>query len=392
VIAYHGLPMTPVLDMVRAMKGKAVMVSYANPEQMEVAAEMASQIALDNGTFPAWIKGIDPDFDGYLEWATLWLRHPAVVWCLIPDKIDGTEEENDTLIDAWPLPDALSVPVFHMHESLDRLRQLMKRFPRIAIGSSGEFAEIGTTKWWIRMAEIMEVICDAEGMPLVKIHGLRMLDPQVTSHVPLSSGDSTNVARNVGIDKAWTGAINHELPRTHKGFRCQYEQDSVMRALDKAFAAVTTPEPQGSPLPVPGMRFDTPGNPPAVEGPGPMQSQHPAPCWCPYCGEPHSPAVRESRDAAKSAEQLISPVVEVVDTTALNAASCEFESHPGHQQRLRSLEERQPNSTRHDAGSNPAGGAITPELGSPHEQVDCPDPANCSICNTLRTGERSHDL
>ena len=31
----------------------------------------------------------------------------------------------------------------------------------------------------------------------------------------------------------------------------------------------------------------------AVEGPGPMQVQHPAPCWCPYCGEPHSPKVQE---------------------------------------------------------------------------------------------------
>lgn len=29
-------------------------------------------------------------------------------------------------------------------------------------------------------------------------------------------------------------------------------------------------------------------------GPGPMQAQHPMPCWCPYCGEPHSPAVRET--------------------------------------------------------------------------------------------------
>jgi hypothetical protein len=33
-----------------------------------------------------------------------------------------------------------------------------------------------------------------------------------------------------------------------------------------------------------------------------MQSQHPAPCWCPYCGEPHSPAVRET--AEKSSEVL----------------------------------------------------------------------------------------
>jgi hypothetical protein len=55
------------------------------------------------------------------------------------------------------------------------------------------------------MAEIMEVVCDIEGFPRVKLHGLRMLDPVLFSHVPLSSADSCNVARNIGIDHAWTG-------------------------------------------------------------------------------------------------------------------------------------------------------------------------------------------
>ncbi len=35
-----------------------------------------------------------------------------------------------------------------------------------------------------------------------------------------------------------------------------------------------------------------------ASSPGPMQVQHPAPCWCPYCGEPHSPAVRATREAS----------------------------------------------------------------------------------------------
>ena len=39
-----------------------------------------------------------------------------------------------------------------------------------------------------------------------KLHGLRMLDPGVFSKMPLSSADSTNVARNVGIDSAWRQA------------------------------------------------------------------------------------------------------------------------------------------------------------------------------------------
>ncbi len=57
--------------------------------------------------------------------------------------------------------------------------------------------------------------------------------------------------------------------------------------------------------------------------------------------------------------------------------------------RARSLAEvsntdgRHPASTRIDAGSNPAGHAIVPEMGSSHEQVDCPDPESCPICSPL---------
>jgi len=43
---------------------------------------------------------------------------------------------------------------------------------------------------------MMEVCCDADGMPKTKLHGLRMLDPVIFSHMPLSSADSCNVARN----------------------------------------------------------------------------------------------------------------------------------------------------------------------------------------------------
>jgi hypothetical protein len=61
-----------------------------------------------------------------------------------------------------------------------------------------------------------------------------------------------------------------------------------------------------------------------------FQADNYEPDRCIYCGR------LRKEHAVKSAEQLNSPVVELVDTTALNAASCEFESHPGHQQRLRS--------------------------------------------------------
>jgi hypothetical protein len=205
MIHYHGLPITPISVLIKAMKGKHALVSFAHPEQIETAVHICQSVVLDNGAFSAWRGGSSVDIPAYTDWAAYWLKSPNVDWCLIPDVIDGNEEDNARLIEEWPLPAVFSVPVWHMHESMDYLRWLMDRFPRIALGSSGQYASVGVRHWWSRMSEAMDVLCDGEGRPLVKIHGLRMLDSDVFSRLPLASADSSSVARNIGIDSAWTG-------------------------------------------------------------------------------------------------------------------------------------------------------------------------------------------
>ena len=75
----------------------------------------------------------------------------------------------------------------------------------VCIGTSGEFATIGTPAWWGPIARAMRVVCDDDGRPLCKLHGLRMLNPEVFSRLPLASADSTNIGQNIGIDQAWRG-------------------------------------------------------------------------------------------------------------------------------------------------------------------------------------------
>jgi hypothetical protein len=196
--------MFPVGDMVRSFMGKHAMVSFAAPWQIEVCAEVCQSVVLDNGAFSAWKANADYDFTGYARWAAEWVRHPAVEWCVIPDVIDGDEKQNDELMEAWELPASMSVPVWHMHESLERLKRLAA-YPRVAIGSSQQYAEVGTPDWWVRMSAAMDSVCDEQGRPMTKLHGLRMLDPGVFSKIPLASADSTSVARNVGLDDRWKG-------------------------------------------------------------------------------------------------------------------------------------------------------------------------------------------
>ena len=76
--------------------------------------------------------------------------------------------------------------------------------------------------WWSRMGEAMRIVCDNQGRPCCKLHGLRMLDPAIFGKLPFSSADSTAIGRNVGIDKHWRNG--NYLPPT-KEARAQ-----IMRA------------------------------------------------------------------------------------------------------------------------------------------------------------------
>jgi hypothetical protein len=206
MIHYHGLPITPEPAAVEVCFAGHAFVSFRYPDQLRVAIDCCQSFALDNGAFSAWKSG-NPvlDWHAFYEWAASCKSIPACDWAVIPDVIDGDEAANDALVSEWPLPKWFGVPVWHMHESLGRLERLASSFPRVAIGSSGEFATVGSTAWWGQMASAMRVVCDDEGRPLCKLHGLRMLNPEVFSRLPLSSADSTNIGRNIGIDKAWRG-------------------------------------------------------------------------------------------------------------------------------------------------------------------------------------------
>jgi len=169
-----------------------------------VAIEVCQSFAIDNGAFSAWKSG-NPitDWTEFYDWALNLKKVPSCDFAVIPDVIDGNEAENDALLKDCPLPYWFGAPVWHLHESLERLEQLANTYVRVCFGSSGEFSTIGTHKWRSRMGQVMRIICDDMGRPSCKLHGLRMLDPNIFTKLPFSSADSTNIGRNVGIDAHW---------------------------------------------------------------------------------------------------------------------------------------------------------------------------------------------
>lgn len=202
MIHYHGTPVSGKRqDAATFLTGRHGLVSFYRPDDMPAVAAYCQSFVLDNGAFSHWRAGKgDIDFYKYKDWVESWCLHPGFDWCLIPDKIDGTEQQNADLVKLWLRcgSPARAVPVWHMHESFDYLNYLVSNFERVALGSSGEWSSPGSRKWWERMRTVMLVACDMKGRPRAKLHGLRMLNPRVFTKLPLSSADSTNAAVNCG--------------------------------------------------------------------------------------------------------------------------------------------------------------------------------------------------
>lgn len=211
MIHYHGGPITPETCAVKAWSSRHAFISFAHPYQIEVAALCSQSFALDNGAFSLWKAGKEVNWLEYYKWVGEWHRHPGFDFAVIPDVIEGTEAENDALLREWPLRRHQGAAVWHTNESIDRLIRLAHEWPLVALGSSGEYDAANVAKLNGRLADVLPHICDDDGRPICKLHGLRMLNPKIFSQWPFSSADSTNVARNIGIEKKWKGTY---LPAT----------------------------------------------------------------------------------------------------------------------------------------------------------------------------------
>lgn len=205
MIHYHGGPITPETCAIRAWKARHAFISYAHPSQIALADEICQSFALDNGAFSLWKAKKATDWPGYYRWVSKWRTHPGFDFAVVPDVIEGSEEENDHLAEQWPFERHESAVVWHVNESPARLRRLAEQWPRVCIGSSGDYDVSKPTAFIGRMEEVLPAILDQHGRPICKLHGLRMLNPVIFGVLPLSTADSTKVARNIGIDKAWRG-------------------------------------------------------------------------------------------------------------------------------------------------------------------------------------------
>jgi len=190
VIHYHGTPISP-MKAIETMGGKHFCVSYARPDDLKRCLRIGQSLMLDNGAFSAKTRGLPFDRDGFYGWVEPLLAHPH--WGVVPDVIDGSEDEQREMVKSWPFRKEMGIPVWHLGLSISYLIELCDAWGRVCFGSAGEFWQIGTSKWCHRMDEAFNALVNTYGRQIPWVHGMRMLG-QASGPWPLASADSTNVA------------------------------------------------------------------------------------------------------------------------------------------------------------------------------------------------------
>lgn len=190
---YHALPLTPEV-MLLDLAGRHVCISYATrrPKQVEISLKRMQSIEFDNGAFTIHQQGGVLDPAAFYGWLDPMLCHPH--WAVVPDVIDGTVEEQRALTATWPFPRELGAPVWHLGLPIDYLLELIDEWPKVCLGSSGEFWQIGSLAWRRRMSEVANEVAKRRNRA-PWLHGLRMM-AQADKGWPLASVDSVNIARN----------------------------------------------------------------------------------------------------------------------------------------------------------------------------------------------------
>jgi len=211
-LTVYGLPLNP-MPLLEKLRGASFCVSYATRDklgkQLDQAIELVGEdqiLLVDNGAFSAWRSGVDTMNDeayleGFADWANDILERCPQAIAVIPDKIDGTHQENAQLVceTMTMLPSDRAMPIWHMHEPISYLLYLCEGFDYVGIGSSGEYASGQGAKWRKRMDEVFAAIdaweLESEGAYIrPRIH---MMRSQSQAHLyAFDSSDSTNVAVN----------------------------------------------------------------------------------------------------------------------------------------------------------------------------------------------------
>ena len=97
MIHYHGADLDGKF-CVKFFKKKDALISFPRRSNQVIITEICWSFVFDNGAFSLWKSGKKTEWDKFYVWVDEWKYHPRFQWFIIPDVINGSEQENDELI------------------------------------------------------------------------------------------------------------------------------------------------------------------------------------------------------------------------------------------------------------------------------------------------------
>lgn len=146
------------------------MWNYVTCRNVPVPDGIAS-LDIDSGAFQQWRRGIQPNIERV---AAYYDQFPNARLKMMLDVIGGTEQQQRNNLAIMESMGQRVTPVFHgPHcESWEWFDELCERYPVVAIGSVvPDNTSSAATDW---LSQVFDRICDRDGVPRYKIHGLRM--------------------------------------------------------------------------------------------------------------------------------------------------------------------------------------------------------------------------
>jgi hypothetical protein len=206
-LIYHVTPVTPRSAFRAIMPGRAAVVSFYRPDDVDITMELCPRIFFDNGAYSEWQAALNrgqqwfirEDWSDYYAWLETRLFQPGR-WAVIPDAPGAPSQLNDALVQEWPFG-RRGAPLWHMDGPIERLLRLLERFDRVCFGWVGEFdPSTGKIRKDQRSVDCpafhdrMEEVAKALGNTWPEIHMMR--GAAVAFDYPFGSADTSSLGKN----------------------------------------------------------------------------------------------------------------------------------------------------------------------------------------------------
>lgn len=148
------------------------------------------KVFLDSGAFSAWSKGKEISLEAYMRFID---EHKELVEVYCNLDVIGDDEATWRNQEIMEKEGYSPLPVFHLEEAIKQNFHYLHRcleYPYFCLGGMAKGYTTNQRQFF--MDRCWKIICDPDGWPKAKVHGLGMAAPRLMIRYPWYSVDTTS--------------------------------------------------------------------------------------------------------------------------------------------------------------------------------------------------------